>query len=191
MPRRILALIASRFSCEPPILFLLHLKEMEVTPPPHSLNRLRESASGLWPPRPHQVSRCACVFWCPFILATCAARAGRGGHRGAHRLTRLLFSGKTTSRALTQKSPAQPRSQARFGRHKARTMREIVNTEPAIREFLPHDAAAFRDPNEEWIARYFVMEPNDHLSLAAPPRPRFRTATAKSYALRIRALRRL
>lgn len=37
-----------------------------------------------------------------------------------------------------------------------------------IREFRPGDEAAFRRLNEEWIERYFALEPKDHISLADP-----------------------
>ena len=39
-----------------------------------------------------------------------------------------------------------------------------------IRSFRPEDAAAFRKLNEEWIQRYFAMEPKDEASLADPHR---------------------
>lgn len=41
-------------------------------------------------------------------------------------------------------------------------------TELTIREFGPGDEAAFRKLNEEWIIRYFVLEPKDEASLADP-----------------------
>ena len=41
-------------------------------------------------------------------------------------------------------------------------------TELTIREFTPGDEAAFRRLNEEWIVRYFVLEPKDEASLADP-----------------------
>jgi putative acetyltransferase len=37
-----------------------------------------------------------------------------------------------------------------------------------IREFRPGDESAFRSLNEEWITRYFVLEPKDEASLANP-----------------------
>jgi putative acetyltransferase len=37
-----------------------------------------------------------------------------------------------------------------------------------IREFQPGDEAAFRTLNEEWIIRYFALEPKDQLSLSDP-----------------------
>jgi putative acetyltransferase len=40
--------------------------------------------------------------------------------------------------------------------------------EITIREFRPGDEAAFRGLNEEWITRYFVLEPKDEASLANP-----------------------
>jgi ribosomal protein S18 acetylase RimI-like enzyme len=45
------------------------------------------------------------------------------------------------------------------------TMRE---TELTIREFEAGDEAAFRSLNEEWIRRYFVIEPKDEASFADP-----------------------
>jgi GNAT superfamily N-acetyltransferase len=39
-----------------------------------------------------------------------------------------------------------------------------------IREFQPGDEEAFRRLNEEWIIRYFVLEPKDEASLADPQR---------------------
>jgi putative acetyltransferase len=42
--------------------------------------------------------------------------------------------------------------------------------ELTIREFGPGDEAAFRRLNEEWIIRYFVLEPKDEASLADPRR---------------------
>jgi GNAT superfamily N-acetyltransferase len=39
-----------------------------------------------------------------------------------------------------------------------------------IREFEAGDEAAFRRLNEEWIVRYFVLEPKDEASLADPRR---------------------
>jgi putative acetyltransferase len=37
-----------------------------------------------------------------------------------------------------------------------------------IREFQPGDQAAFRKLNEEWISRYFRLEPKDEEALADP-----------------------
>jgi putative acetyltransferase len=37
-----------------------------------------------------------------------------------------------------------------------------------IREFKPGDEIAFRELNEEWITRYFALEPKDVASLADP-----------------------
>src|ERR1700691_4670120 len=37
-----------------------------------------------------------------------------------------------------------------------------------IREFQPGDAASFRQLNEEWISRYFVLEAKDVEALADP-----------------------
>jgi len=42
--------------------------------------------------------------------------------------------------------------------------------EVTIREFTPGDAADFRRLNEEWIIRYFALEPKDEYSLADPQR---------------------
>jgi len=39
-----------------------------------------------------------------------------------------------------------------------------------IREFRLGDETAFRTLNEEWIVRYFALEPKDQLSLADPRR---------------------
>src|SRR5271156_6964553 len=38
----------------------------------------------------------------------------------------------------------------------------------SIRQFQPGDAAAFRRLNEEWITRYFRIEPKEELVLADP-----------------------
>ena len=43
-------------------------------------------------------------------------------------------------------------------------------TELTIREFQPGDEVVFRGLNEEWIKRYFVLEPKDEASLADPQR---------------------
>ncbi len=40
--------------------------------------------------------------------------------------------------------------------------------EVTIREFQPGDESAFRRLNEEWILRYFAMEPKDEEALADP-----------------------
>jgi hypothetical protein len=40
--------------------------------------------------------------------------------------------------------------------------------EITIREFRPGDESAFRSLNEEWITRYFALEPKDEDSLAHP-----------------------
>ncbi len=45
-----------------------------------------------------------------------------------------------------------------------------ATTRLTIREFQPGDESAFRSLNEEWISRYFVLEPKDQLSLADPRR---------------------
>jgi hypothetical protein len=37
-----------------------------------------------------------------------------------------------------------------------------------VREFLAGDEAAFRRLNEEWIMRYFKLEPKDELAFADP-----------------------
>jgi ribosomal protein S18 acetylase RimI-like enzyme len=42
------------------------------------------------------------------------------------------------------------------------------NIELEIRAFAPGDAIAFRRLNEEWIRRYFVLEPKDIQTLADP-----------------------
>jgi putative acetyltransferase len=42
--------------------------------------------------------------------------------------------------------------------------------EVSIRQFRPGDAAAFRRLNEEWIARFFRIEPKEELILADPQR---------------------
>ena len=41
-------------------------------------------------------------------------------------------------------------------------------TETAIREFVPGDEADFRRLNEEWITRYFAIEPLEEKFLADP-----------------------
>lgn len=38
----------------------------------------------------------------------------------------------------------------------------------AVREFKPRDAIAFRELNEEWIGRYFTLEPEDRTYLGDP-----------------------
>ena len=45
---------------------------------------------------------------------------------------------------------------------------KMSEPEIAIREFRPGDESAFRSLNEEWITRYFVLEPKDEASLADP-----------------------
>ena len=50
----------------------------------------------------------------------------------------------------------------------ARGAMEAAESGVTIREFLPGDEAAFRRLNEEWIVRYFVMEPKDEEALADP-----------------------
>ncbi|HLK66450.1 MAG TPA: GNAT family N-acetyltransferase [Bryobacteraceae bacterium] len=42
------------------------------------------------------------------------------------------------------------------------------DSELSIREFIPGDEMAFRQLNEEWIVRYFVMESKDEATLANP-----------------------
>jgi ribosomal protein S18 acetylase RimI-like enzyme len=44
----------------------------------------------------------------------------------------------------------------------------MVETGLTIREFQSGDETAFRTLNEEWIARYFVLEEKDKASLADP-----------------------
>lgn len=41
-------------------------------------------------------------------------------------------------------------------------------TELTIRDFRPGDEAAFRQLNEEWIIRYFAVEPREEVVLADP-----------------------
>jgi putative acetyltransferase len=43
-----------------------------------------------------------------------------------------------------------------------------ISMEFKIRKFLPGDEAAFRRLNEEWITRYFALEPKDEASFADP-----------------------
>jgi ribosomal protein S18 acetylase RimI-like enzyme len=43
-------------------------------------------------------------------------------------------------------------------------------TDILIRQFQPGDAAAFRRLNEEWITRFFRVEPKEELILADPQR---------------------
>jgi putative acetyltransferase len=45
-----------------------------------------------------------------------------------------------------------------------------IDTGIAIREFQPGDEIAFRRLNEEWISRYFVLEPRDEEALSDPRR---------------------
>jgi GNAT superfamily N-acetyltransferase len=44
------------------------------------------------------------------------------------------------------------------------------DTEVTIREFLQGDEVDFRRLNEEWITRYFALEPKDEYALADPQR---------------------
>jgi putative acetyltransferase len=44
----------------------------------------------------------------------------------------------------------------------------MTQTEVAIREFKPGDEADFRRLNEEWINRYFAVEPKEAVLLADP-----------------------
>jgi ribosomal protein S18 acetylase RimI-like enzyme len=46
----------------------------------------------------------------------------------------------------------------------------LSQTDVLIREFRPGDEIAFRRLNEEWITRYFVMEPKDEACFADPQR---------------------
>jgi GNAT superfamily N-acetyltransferase len=41
-------------------------------------------------------------------------------------------------------------------------------TEIQIREFQPGDEAAFRNLNQEWITRYFRLEPKDEVAFSDP-----------------------
>ena len=43
-----------------------------------------------------------------------------------------------------------------------------MDAEVKIREFVPGDEMAFRTLNEEWIIRYFTLEPKDEYALADP-----------------------
>ena len=45
-----------------------------------------------------------------------------------------------------------------------------ATSEVTIREFLPGDEEAFRQLNEEWITRYFTLEPTDEEMLGDPHR---------------------
>lgn len=45
-----------------------------------------------------------------------------------------------------------------------------ADTELIIREFQPGDEIDFRRLNEEWIIRYFTLEPKDEQALADPQR---------------------
>jgi len=45
-----------------------------------------------------------------------------------------------------------------------------ADTEITIREFMPGDKIHFRRLNEEWIIRYFAIEPKDEETLADPER---------------------
>lgn len=46
--------------------------------------------------------------------------------------------------------------------------RSILATEIGIRQFQPGDAPAFRRLNEEWITRYFRIEPKEEIVLNDP-----------------------
>jgi putative acetyltransferase len=46
--------------------------------------------------------------------------------------------------------------------------RSLPAAEIGIRQFQPGDASAFRRLNEEWITRYFRIEPKEELVLADP-----------------------
>jgi putative acetyltransferase len=48
--------------------------------------------------------------------------------------------------------------------------RSLTAAEIVIRQFQPGDAAAFRRLNEEWITRFFRIEPKEELVLADPQR---------------------
>jgi putative acetyltransferase len=54
----------------------------------------------------------------------------------------------------------------------ASSVRETRGADPEvmIREFQPGDEADFRRLNEEWIVRYFAMEPKDEHAFADPQR---------------------
>ena len=45
---------------------------------------------------------------------------------------------------------------------------QMADREVVFREFTPGDEVAFRRLNEEWILRYFALEPKDESSLADP-----------------------
>lgn len=47
-------------------------------------------------------------------------------------------------------------------------MHTLPTTAVTILDFKPQHAAKFRELNEEWITRYFVMEEADHKSLGDP-----------------------
>ena len=47
---------------------------------------------------------------------------------------------------------------------------ECGGAEVIIREFMEGDDVSFRRLNEEWITRYFVLEPKDEYALADPRR---------------------
>ena len=49
-----------------------------------------------------------------------------------------------------------------------REKKPIVISEIAIREFKPGDESCFRTLNEEWIERYFRVEPSEAIVLADP-----------------------
>ena len=44
----------------------------------------------------------------------------------------------------------------------------VVEGSLVLREFAPGDAVAFRQLNEEWICRYFKLEPHDEHALLHP-----------------------
>jgi putative acetyltransferase len=46
----------------------------------------------------------------------------------------------------------------------------MSDTDLAFREFLPGDGVHFRRLNEEWIVRYFALEPKDEEALSDPER---------------------
>jgi putative acetyltransferase len=50
----------------------------------------------------------------------------------------------------------------------ALTWRRMLAKGVIVREFKPGDEAAFRRLNEEWITRYFALEPKDEAALADP-----------------------
>jgi putative acetyltransferase len=58
------------------------------------------------------------------------------------------------------------------------------DAEVTIREFRSGDEAAFRTLNEEWIVRYFALEPKDEASLADPRRTILDTGGRIFFAVR-------